>query len=149
MTGKIIGYGGKQERSLDGVTYASVPGCKGVVVPKAETEYKDVTDLDSVDGFREWLPGLKDAGVIELPCHYTADGYEQQLSDQAASVAAGVPIYYRVTLAVAAGQSTGDVFEFRGYPTPSVENNDMGEVIGMTVSIRTSGAPDFTKGTAA
>jgi hypothetical protein len=61
--------------------------------------------------------------------------YEQQLADQAANGA----IYNRCTLKPQPSQTTGDVFTFRGFPTPSVEGNDVGDLVGMTVSIRTTG----------
>ena len=140
---KIIGFGGKQERSTDGVEFVKVIGCKGLAIPKVETEYLDATDLDSLDDFREWAKGLKDGGVIEMPCHYSSAGYAQQLADEAAAE----PIYYRVTLRPAADQTTGDVFEYRGFPTPAVESGDLGELIGMMVSVRTTGGVEWTPGT--
>jgi hypothetical protein len=41
------------------------------------------------------------------------------------------------------------VFTFRGFPTPSVEGNDVGDLVGMTVSIRTTGNVTWVKGTVA
>lgn len=145
MSKQIIAYGATVERSLDGTTYADIPECKGVAVPMVETEYLDATSLDSPNGFREYVKGLKDAGVLSVPCGYTADGYEQQLADQASATA----VYYRATMKAAPGQSSGDIFEFRGFPTPQVEGNDIGALVTMTVSIRTTGDVTWTKGTAA
>lgn len=140
---EIIPYGGTVERSVDGVTWTVIPRCKGIAIPSVETEYVEVTSLDSPDGFREYIKGLRDAGVIALSAGYTADGYEQQLADQAESGA----IYYRTTLPVQEGQTTGDIFEFRGFPTPMPEGNDVGALVGMTISIRTTGDVTWTKGT--
>jgi hypothetical protein len=145
MSKQIIAYGAKVERSLDGTTWADIPECKGIAVPTVETEYLDATSLDSPNSFREYVKGLKDAGVISVPCGYTSAGYEQQLADEAAPDA----VYYRTTLKPAPDQSTGDVFEFRGFPTPQVEGDDVGALVGMTVSIRTTGDVEWTKGTAA
>ena len=142
MSKQIIAYGATVERSFDGTTWTKIPECNGVAVPVVETEYLDATSLDSPNGFREYVKGMKDAGVISVPCGYTAAGYEQQLADQAATG----PVYYRTTMKVAPGQSSGDVFEFRGFPTPQLESGDLGDLVGMTVSIRTSGGVEWTRG---
>lgn len=145
MSNQIIAYGATVERSTDGVTFTAIPECKGVAIPMVETEYLDATSLDSPNAFREYVKGLKDAGVISVPCGYTASGYEQQLADQAEDE----PIYYRTTMKPQPNQTTGDVFEFRGFPTPMVESGAVGELVGMSVSIRTTGDVEWTKGTAA
>lgn len=142
---QIIAYGALVERSLDGTTYDPIPGCKGVAIPTVETDYQEATSLDSPGGFKEYVKGLKDAGVISVPCGYTSAGYEQQLADQAAPDA----VYYRTTLKPAPGQSSGDVFEFRGFPTPAVESGGTGDLIEMSISIRTTGDVTWTKGAAA
>lgn len=143
---QIIAYGAKVERSIDGgTTWAAIPECKGVAIPVVETDYQDVTNLDSEDGFREYIKGLKDAGVISVPCGYTSAGYEQQLADEATDA----PVMYRTTLKKAVDQSTGDVFEFSGFPTPKVEGGDIGAPVEMSIDIRTTGAVTWTKGTAA
>lgn len=144
MSNQIIAYGATVERSDDdGTTWESIPECKGVAVPVVETEYLDATSLDSPNGFREYVKGMKDAGVISVPCGYTSAGYEQQLADQAAAS----PILYRTTMKAAPGQTTGDIFEFAGFPTPQLEAGDVGELVMMTISIRTTGDVEWTAGT--
>ena len=145
MSEAIIAYGATVERSTDGTTWTAIPEAKGVAVPSVVRDYVDVTNLDSPGGFREYIKGLKDAGEISLPCNYTAEGYAQQIADQEA---AGT-IQYRVTLKPQPSQTTGDVFEFEGFPVPSLEGDDIGGVVGMTVNIRTSGDVTWTAGTAA
>ena len=145
MSEQIIAYGATVERSADGTTWTEIPECKGVAIPVVSTDYNDATSLDSPNGFKEYVKGLKDAGEISVPAGYTAAGYEQQVADQALDT----PTYYRTTLKTQPSQATGDVFEFRGFPTPELEANDLGNVIGMSVKIRTSGGVTWTKGTAA
>lgn len=146
MSKQIIAYGAAVERSIDGgTTFVAIPECKGIAIPMVETDYQDVTSLDSPNGFREYIKGLKDAGVISVPCGYTAAGYEQQLADEALDV----PVKYRTTLKPASDQSAGDVFEFSGFPTPQVEGGDLGTPIEMSISIRTSGDVSWVKGAAA
>lgn len=145
MSKQIIAYGATVERSIDGTDFTKIPECRGVAVPVVTTEYQDVTNLDSPNGFREYIKGMKDAGEISVPCGYTADGYEQQVGDQLADDA----IYYRVTLRAAPGQAAGDVFEYRGFPTPELEVGDLGQPIAMSIKIRTTGDVEWTKGAAA
>lgn len=145
MSKQIIAYGSTVERSLDGTAWTAIPECAGVAVPMVETEYLDATSLDSVGGFREYVKGMKDAGVITVPCGYTSAGYEQQLADQAAADA----VYYRTTMKAAPDQTSGDIFTFRGFPTPTLESGAVGELVGMSVSIRTTGDVTWVKGTAA
>ena len=144
MSNQIIAYGASVERSLDGVAYTDIPECQGVAVPQTTQEYPEVTSLDSPNGYREYIKGLKDLGEITLKSGYTSAGWAQQVTDNEAADA----IYYRVTLAPNPGQASGDVFEFRGFPTPSIVDNGMGEALGMDIRIRTTGASTFTAGPA-
>ena len=143
MSNQIIAYGALVERSLDGTTYTTIPECMGIAVPIVETDFIEATSLDSAGGFKEYVKGLQDAGTLSVPAGYTAAGYEQQLADQLVSGA----IFYRTTLKLQTGQATGDVFTFKGFPTPSVEGNDVGALIGMSIDIRTTGPVTWVRGT--
>lgn len=137
-----IAWGGKIERSDDGTTYTTIPEARGLAVPSPTTDYQDVTNLDSTNRTREFVKGLIDPGEITLNCNYTSAGYEQQIADQAETAA----IYYRATMPPLNGQVTGDVFTFRGYPTPAIQADDAGAPMSMTVTIRITGAVTWTKG---
>lgn len=141
-TKQRIVYGATTEWGTDGVAYVAIPEVKGLAVPETEIEYQDATSLDSTGGFREYIPGLKDAGEISIPCGYTSDGYDTAVGYQAA----GTLIYFRTTLPLETGQTSGDVFEFTGYVSPALETNEVGDIISMSLNIRTSGSPTFTKG---
>lgn len=145
---QIIAKGAVTEQSVDGVTWEKIISCKAVVIPTVETDYQESTSLDSPDDFKEYVPGLMDGGVISVPCGYTPDGYEQQLAAQAQGRNVGA-MYYRTTLRPAPGQASGDVFTFRGFPTPAVEGDDLGALVGLNVSIRTTGGVDWAKGAVA
>lgn len=137
MSDSSIVYGGVVEKSIDGTaaTYERIPEAKGLPVPSTTMEYIDVTNLDSPNGFREYIKGLKDAGELTLECNYTPEGYAQQISDQAEAGA----IYYRVTLPPMGADGTQDVFVFRAFPTPQLAADDVGAIVGMTVNLRTTG----------
>lgn len=142
-----IAWGGKVERSTTGVTasFTVIPEAKGLAVPQITTEYQDVTSLDSEEGYREFLKGLKDAGEITLPCNYTSLGWEQQIADAAQPGA----IYYKVTMPKLGAQTAGDVFTFRAYPTPSIQADDVGAPIGMSIAMKITGPVTWVKGAGA
>jgi hypothetical protein len=145
MTSKqIMAYGGTVEQSVDGVTWVEIPECKGLAVPTVESEFLEATSLDSPGRAREYVKGMTDGGTISLSAGYTSAGYAQQIAAQARDE----PTYYRTTMAPAFDQATGDVFQFRGWPTPQVEANDVGALVGMTIAIRVTGAITWTAGTA-
>ena len=141
-----ITWGGKVERSLNGTTlWATVPEAKGLAVPQPTTEYQDVTNLDSDDRTREFVKGLIDPGEITVNANYTSLGWEQQIADQAAAGA----IFYRVTMPKLGTQTAGDVFTFRGFPTPAIQADDVGAPIGMTITIKITGPVAWVKGAGA
>lgn len=141
MSDQIIPFGGTVEVSSDGSTFSEVPEAKALPVPATTTEYPEVTSLDSTGGFREFMNGLKDAGEVSFQCGYTPAGYA--LLDGLD----GVKAYWRVTFPLAPSQSsTGDIFTFRGFVTPSVDAGDVGAPVNIDATVRISGAPTFTQG---
>lgn len=143
MTQAIIAYGALVERSQDGSAFTQMLEAKGVALPQVEQDYQEVTHLQSPNGYREYIKGMKDAGELSIPANYTTAAYRQQLEDRDFNGA----IFYRVTLPLAPGQSTGDIFEFQGYPNPGIDpSDDPGAPLTMTITIRTTGDVSFTPG---
>lgn len=140
-TKQRIVYGATTEWGTDGSTWANVPECKGLAVPVIEIEYLDATHFESEDGYREYVPGLKDAGSVTIPCGYSSAGYATAHGYMEDSTL----VYFRTEMPLEAGQTTGDIFEFTGYVTPQLETNEVGAIIAMNLVIRTSGAPTFTE----
>lgn len=142
-TKQRIVWGAKTQWATAGGTLADIPEVKGLAVPVPTVEYQDATSLDSAGGYREFVAGLKDAGEISLPCGYTTAGYETAYG----YFTNGTLLDFETTLPIETGQATGDVFAFQGFVTPEMETNAVGDIIGMSLSIRVSGAPTWTKGT--
>lgn len=136
-------YGSTIEWSSDGTTFTNLPEAKALAVPETEQDYQDVTTLDSPNGFREYIPGLKDAGEISIECGYTSDAFETALGYQTNKTL----VHFEVTLTPEPGVTGGDVFEFTAFVNPSLQSNEVGAPIGFTLNLRVSGAPTMTKGT--
>lgn len=144
-TKQRIVYGATVEWGDDGTTFTNVPEVKTLAVPSDEIEYVDATNLDSAGGYREYVAGLVDAGEITLNAGYTSDGFETAYNYQVNKTL----VYFRTTLPVEEGQSTGDVFEFTALVRAQLQQNAVGELIGFDMVLRISGQPTFTKGPAA
>jgi hypothetical protein len=140
-TKQRIVYGATSQWGTGG-TLADIPECKGIAVPNVEIEYQDATHLQSPNGFREYVAGLKDAGTIEIPCGYSSAGYNEAHG----YMSNGTLVEFETTMPLESGQTTGDVFAFTGFVTPQLNTDGVGEIIGMTLSVRISGQPSFTQG---
>jgi hypothetical protein len=145
MTNQTLVLGATVKRSSDGITFTDIAECKSLAIPMIESDYQEATSLDSTGGFKEYVRGLKDAGVISVDDGYTTAGHEQQLADSLSAT----PIHYQTTLKAQPGQSTGDVFSFLAYPSVGVEGASVGEIVMMKISLRTTGNVAWTKGAAA
>lgn len=142
MSEAIIPFGGTVEVSSDGSTYSEVPEARGIPVPEKTQEYPEVTSLDSPNGYREYVAGLKDGGELSFEANYTEAGMTliEGLD--------GVEAYIRVTFPTQPSQtSSGDVFTYRGYLTATPNATDVGAPVTMTVNVRVTGARTFTAGT--
>lgn len=144
MANERILYGGKVERSTNGTTWAAMPSVHSLVMPETTREYHDVTSFDSPEGFREYITGLKNVSDVTISARYTSENYQQAYQDQES----GNIIHYRFTLPKQSNQSTGDAFTMTGYPTVSVQSDDVGNPVEMQIVIKISGKPQFTLGTA-
>lgn len=142
MTKQRIVYGATSEWGTDGTTYTNVPECTALAVPNVEVEYLDATNLESPGGFREYIAGLQDAGTLEIPCGYSSDAYETAFGYQVAKTL----VHFRTTLPLEDGQTSGDVFTFTAFVNPQLPTNAVGEIISMSLMLRISGQPTFTKG---
>jgi hypothetical protein len=135
-------YGAVVEWSTDGTTWVPIAKAKNVVIPEVSQDFRDVTSLDSVGGYRDWAKGLKDGGELTLETIYSSAGY-------AAAVAkAALPngTHFRVTLKAATDQSSGDVFTFKGHVTPTVPSEAVEGDFMLNLGVRTTGALGWTAG---
>lgn len=79
MSEAISGVGAKFQRENDSSSgeYTTIAEVTNITGPSKTRETIDVTNLDSPDGYREFIAGFRDGGEIVLTMNFTVDGYEQ------------------------------------------------------------------------
>lgn len=144
MSDAISVEGSSLEYSTDGGTnWNNFAEPIGVAVPEISQDYIDVTNLDSTGGFREYIPGLKDAGELTFEFNYTPAMFTalKPLGDN------NTLTKWRLTLPLGAGQSTtGDVHTWDAFITPSVAQGQQGEHWKGSVRMRVTGQPTYAAG---
>lgn len=135
------------EWSEDGqeANWSIIPGCKTVGIPEVTPTYKDRTSLDSPGRSKEYGVGMDDSSEVTLSCFYSAALYSQA----AAYKAARKLVYFRVKLPPAEGQSTGDIFAYRAYVSPSMPSTDQDGDLMTDLKLKPSGVLSWTEGAAA
>lgn len=141
MAGETIFYGALVERSSDDLAYTAIPGVKTIGIPEEDVDYQEITNLDSPNGYREYIVGLKDAGEASMEQNYTRAGMTQLTADK------GTLLYYRITFPLLTGQTTEDVLKFQAVRTGNAVMDDVGTPITIGNTLRISGEPVWTAGT--
>ncbi len=112
-------------------TIAEITGFSG---PQNTQELIDATHLESTDGFREYLPGLRDGGSITFSGNYLPTNANQlQLSTDLVD---GTRRNYRVVWSDA-GQTTD---EFGGYVVGFTPSAQLGDKLSFDGEIKITGA---------
>lgn len=143
MSDAIIILGATTGWSTTSTSFTDIPECTSIVLPVTETDYVEVTSLDSPNNFREYKPGLKDGGTLTLPVRYTADVFEAAKSYADANTL----IWFETEITKADDQtSVGDTFLFSGYVSPQPQAGEQGGVMNLDLAIRVSGQFYYTKG---
>ncbi len=128
-------WGGKVERSVDGVTFTRVARVIGVKVPEVTFEKKKTTSLDSAARVNEYRKGMGEPGEFSVTCYYDSVNYGLAADDAAAAHR-----FYRITL------PAGDKFDFKALVqiTPP-ETSELDGVLEYTIGGSVSGAVTFVK----
>ena len=136
-------HGGSIKWNTTTTTYNAIVEAKRLIFPKYNREYTDVTNLDSTDGIREFVPNLADPGELVIACNYTnavfntAQGYFSNKT----------LIYFETTINLQDTETTAATFEFQGYVSPEVSDGEVDGVIELMLNVRCTGAATFTNAT--
>ena len=83
MSDAIAGVGTSFERG-DGASsesFTAIAEINSITGPGMTRAFIDVTSLDSIGGYREFIGGFRDGGTVKLNMNFTRDGYEQMRLD--------------------------------------------------------------------
>ena len=70
----ISGVGTKFYR-WSGAAWAAIAEVNSITGPSKTRDFIDVTSLDSIGGFREFIAGFRDPGTVTLAMNFTAETY--------------------------------------------------------------------------
>jgi predicted secreted protein len=134
----IAGVGTRFYR-WSGAAWAKLAEVNSITGPSMTRDFIDVTSLDSVGGFREFITGFRDAGTVSLTMNFTRATYALMKSDFEANVAKS----YQIILPDAAETS----LEFLGLVTELPLTIPTDDKVTVDVTIKISGTVDLASGT--
>ena len=114
-------------------TIAEVTNISG---PGMVRDLIEVTSLDSVDGYREFIAGFRDGGNVVLSMNYTRAGLDEFLADFESDVIQN----YEIIL------PDGTSIEFEGFVQEFPLTIPTDSQITMETTIKVSGAPTINSG---
>jgi predicted secreted protein len=138
MSNAIAGVGTKFYR-WGGSSWAAIAEVNSITGPSMTRDFIDVTSLDSVGGFREFITGFRDAGTVSLAMNFTAETYQIMKEDFENDTAQS----YMICLPDEAVTS----LEFLGLVTEIPLTIPTDDKITADVTIKISGTVDLTSGT--
>lgn len=138
MSNAIAGVGTSFQRESDtssGV-YVAIAEVMNVNGPTQSRDTIDVTNLDSANGYREFIAGFRDGGEVVLAMNFTVNGYEELHND----FANDSPINYQIVLPDAGEYTLG----FAGLVTALPLTIPTDTQITVDVTIKITGAVTST-----
>ena len=143
MTEDTLGYGTKLQTKVTSgssgsvITWPEIAEITDVVGgPSKSRDSVETTNHQSPDGYREFVPGLKDGGDVTFSMNYLADdishvGLQAQIDDELVHD-------YRI---IYPGQTSG--WAFKGFPTKLDVKAAIDKLITADVTLKISGKPIY------
>ena len=104
--------------------------------PNMSRETIDVTSLDSVGGYREFIPSFRDGGQVDLDMNFTQAGYAALLADFQSDSAVNYQIVWPDT--------PETTLDFAAYCINVGSSTPMGDKIQMKSTFKITGAVTMT-----
>lgn len=120
-------------------TFVTIAQVASITPPQLEADDVEIEDLDPVDGYKKYLPGLLDGGEVSLTLNFdgSTTGHMDLLSDFNSRTQKNYKIMLPDTSAWA----------FAGYVKGfAPQEITAGEVMQAEVTIKVTGKPTFTPG---
>ena len=113
---------------------SAVGGVTSITRSGADRNFIDATNHSSTDGYREFLPGLKDGGTCEISGHYDAADAGQDLLRTAADTIRAVVITLPNSVTIG----------FNAYVQPPDEDIPLDDMVTFTASLKVTGAITYS-----
>lgn len=128
----IVGVGTKFRRwNTTLVKWENIAEISSITGPSMSRDTIDVTSMDSLGGYREFIPGFRKAGTTVLKMHFTRDTYDRMKSDFESNTAQNYNIIFPDV------EQTS--LEFEGFVTDLPVTATTDAVISMDVTIQITG----------
>jgi len=131
MATQAISGVGTEFHKWDGSAWAVLAEVTSIKGPGPKREQIEVTSLDSVGGYKEFIAGFREAGTISLTMNFRRSNYDLLLLDFESDVVQNYEIVLFDTVRTS--------FEFRGLVTEMPLNITAKDAITMDVSILITG----------
>ena len=135
MTTAATATQGSQFKRGDGASaeaFTAIAEINSIDGPNMSRETIDVTSLDSVGGYREFITSFRDGGQVDLDCNFTLAGYAAFLADFQFDDSVNYQIVWPDT-----GATTLD---FAAYIINVGSSTPMGDKIQMKATVKITGA---------
>lgn len=132
-TSAVLGYNVDFSINTTGSTYVQVAEVTNISWPGYKRDAIDVTFMDSVDQFREFLPGLMDGGDVTIEFNWVPSATDQILTYMTAATATNFKITYNAGVNVI----------FKGIVTSYQPQSNLGEKLSASVTFKVSGKPTW------
>lgn len=134
----FAGVGATFKRSATGsaLSYSTIAEVNNIDGPNMSRDTIDVTSLDSTGGYREFIPGFRDGGEVNLEMNFTITGYDQMKDDFESSS----HVHYQIVLA----DTGATTLEFIGYVTSLGMSTPTDDKVTSSVTIKISGQVTLT-----
>lgn len=137
MGAKFAGKGAIFNRWNTGTsTWVPIAGLKSISGPTCNRETIDVTTLDSVGGYREFIGSLRDAGDVSFNMLFDAAGYSLMKTDFESDTAQK----YQIVLP----DATHTTLEFYGLVTDLPIDIPVDDAVSSDITIKISGQTTLT-----
>lgn len=117
----------------NGSTYTQVAEVTNITWPGYKRDAIDVTFMDSTSGFREFIPGLKDAGEVTVELNWTPSATDPVLAALTADAVGQFKLQYNAGVNVV----------FKAIVTSYEMQSPLGEKLSATATFKVTGVPTW------
>lgn len=117
-------------------SFTTITGVRDITGPGEAAETIEVTDHDSVNAFREWIAGLRQAGSLSFSINYDPT---DPTHDENTGLRAILISRQTNTFRIVFTDTGGTTFEFEGFVTQFQSNEPVNGALTADVTIQITG----------